>query len=222
LPRTKFLPTKVVSKLIMNIQEKIDPFSIDQEFSENPLMSMIKLARFKFAAKMLSTDDIVLDLGCGNGFSSYFFSFYAKEVLGVDLYSDIPAASERFVADNLCFIKEDILTPSSRITSKRFTVVTAIDVIEHFYREDGEKIIRNYSELLTDNGMMVIGTPNKFSKMYRSEKSKQVHFYEYEPDELKKLCDRYFGRTILFSMNDELVHTGFNKLAWFLFILCFK
>ncbi len=102
----------------MNIQEKIDPFSIDQEFSENPLMSMIKLARFKFAAKMLSTDDIVLDLGCGNGFSSYFFSFYAKEVLGVDLYSDIPAASERFVADNLCFIKEDILTPSSRITSK--------------------------------------------------------------------------------------------------------
>jgi len=67
--------------------------------------------------------------------------------------------------------------------------------------------------------MMIIGTPNKFSEAYRSQKNKDIHYHEYEPDEITALCKKYFGRTLLFSMNDELVHTGFSKLAWFLFVL---
>jgi len=70
--------------------------------------------------------------------------------------------------------------------------------------------------------MMIIGTPNKFSRNYRSQASKDVHLHEYEPDEIVSLCKKYFGRTLLFSMNDEIVHTGFSKLAWYLFVLAFK
>ncbi len=209
----------------MNKKEKeyfpIDQFSLERDFISNPLMSAIKLARYKFVAKMLSLNDVVLDLGCGNGYSSYFFSKYCREVTGVDLYASISEVSNKFPADNLSFIQADILAPPTEVLNKKVSAVTSIDVIEHFYRDDGEKIIRTYTDIIEDNGMMIIGTPNKFSEMYRSKQSKDIHFHEYEPDELKELCDKYFSRTILFSMNDELVHTGFNKLAWFIYAVCF-
>jgi 2-polyprenyl-3-methyl-5-hydroxy-6-metoxy-1,4-benzoquinol methylase len=200
----------------------IKAFELPDNFISDPLMTSVKLARYKFVAKMLSEDDIILDLGCGNGYSSYFFSKIAQKVVGVDLYADLKKAETVLHSDNLKFVKADILSPPPGILKEKYSAVAAIDVIEHFYKEDGERIIGRYSEYLTDNGMMIIGTPSKYSRAYRSQKSKDTHFYEYEPDELIALCRRFFGRTILFSMNDEIVHTGFKKLAWFFFVLCFK
>ena len=200
----------------------IDSFMLERNFLKDPLMSTIKLARYKFAAKMLSSDDTLLDLGCGNGFGSYFFSRFCREVTGMDLYSQIPDASSRFKDKNVNFITGDILSPPAIIADKSFSAISMIDVIEHFYRDDGEKIIKTYINNLSQNGMMIIGTPSKYSSEYRSESGKKEHFHEYTPEELKEMCDRYFGRTILFSMNDETVHTGFSKLAWFVFLLCFK
>jgi hypothetical protein len=31
--------------------------------------------------------------------------------------------------------------------------------------------------------------------------------------------DQHFVRTFAFSMNDELVHTGHHKLAWYYFVI---
>jgi len=200
----------------------IDSFWLPRNFLRDPLMCAIKLARYKFVAKILAKDDIVLDLGCGNGYGSYFFAKFAKEVIGIDLYADIPSVAKQMIGDNLSFIQGDILSPPSLIMDKQFSAVTMVDVIEHFYKEDGEAIIQRYINLLSDNGVMIIGTPSKYTQAFRSTWSKDTHFHEYEPDELDEICQKYFSRTIMFSMNDEIVHTGFNKLAWFIFLLCFK
>ncbi len=69
---------------------------------------------------------------------------------------------------------------------------------------------------------MIMGTPSKYSYKYRSQKSKDAHFYEYTPSELKSVCEERFKRVFMFSMNDEIVHTGFDKLAWFFFLVCVK
>lgn len=200
----------------------IDSFMLERNFLKDPLMSSIKLARYKFTAKMLSKDDTLLDLGCGNGFGTYFYSKFCREATGLDLYARVSKAGARFPGDNLHFIQGDILSPPETIQGKQFSAVSLIDVIEHFYKDDGEKIVRTYSDMLTSNGMMVIGTPSRYSAEYRSDSGKKEHFHEYDPDELRDMCMPYFGRTLLFSMNDETVHTGFSKLAWFIFLLCFK
>jgi len=201
----------------------LDAFDLEQGFLENPLMACIKLARYKFVAKMLSRNDVVLDLGCGNGLSSYFFSKSCKKVIGMDAYTDISAIGKKMTSNNLNFVKHDILKPPPPdILQEKISVITAIDVIEHFYRDDAEVIIQAHSQLIPKNGMMIIGTPNKHSRKYRSKKSKDSHFYEYEPEELREICGKFFGRTLLFSMNDEVVHTGFDKLAWFFYVLAIK
>ena len=41
---------------------------------ENPLMLMIKLARYKFYSKMMNEKDVVLDLGCGQGVNNSIFT----------------------------------------------------------------------------------------------------------------------------------------------------
>ena len=197
-------------------------FKLQENFLHDPLMAAIKLARYKFVAKILSKNDKVLDLGCGNGYGSYFFSKIAKQVTGLDLYADVKKAQNLFNAPNIKFVQGDIVAPPNVIAQNRFSAITAIDVIEHFYRGDGENIIEMYSRLLTENGIFIIGTPSKFSQSYRSKISKENHCYEYEPEELNDICGKFFGRTILLSMNDEIVHTGFSKLAWFFFVLCFK
>jgi len=201
----------------------IESFELENTYHVNPLMTCIKLARFKFAAKMLSKSDIVLDLGCGNGYSSHFFSKFCQKVIGVDLYSNIENVSNKFANANISFYEHDILKPlPEKILDENFTSVIAIDVIEHFYQNDGISIIKNYSKKLPIGGMFILGTPNKYSEQYRSKQSQNVHFYEYKPLELKEICDEYFSRTLLFSMNDEIVHTGFYNLAWFFYIIGIK
>jgi 2-polyprenyl-3-methyl-5-hydroxy-6-metoxy-1,4-benzoquinol methylase len=197
-------------------------FIFGRELESDPLMTSIKLARFKFVSRMLSPSDRVLDLGCGSGYCSYFYSRFAEQVVGVDLFSDIPQARLKYPGENLRFISGDVLDLPAEVAAMVFDAVVSTDVIEHFSKEDGERIIANSHKLLSDRGMMIVGTPSKFSSAYRSAQSRAGHIHEYEPDELRDLCGRYFKRTLLFSMNDELVHTGFSKLAWFVFVLGFK
>ena len=107
-----------------------------------------------------------------------------------------------------------------------YTAITMVDVIEHFSVEDGRRIVELCRDGLRKNmpsggGMLVLGTPSRCSQTYRAAHNRDHHLHEYEPDELQAACDAYFPRTLQFSMNDETVHTGFNKLAWFFFVIAF-
>lgn len=185
---------------------------------DNPLMTTIKLSRYKFISKMLSEKDIVLDLGCGQGLGSIFYSKYCKYVYGYDLYSNFIHSKN----SNLKFIKGDIKKINKKIFNKKITFISLNDVIEHFSQNEGKNIISNCKKILgsNDGGTLIIGTPNINSRKYRSVSSKKQHVHEYDPLELKKICEKYFKRVFLFSMNDELVHTGFYKFSWFFFLVC--
>lgn len=191
---------------------------IEHDFLSNPLMTAIKLARYKFVYRLLDKDDTVLDLGCGYGYSSYFFSKACKYVRGVDLIIKPDVMQKKFLtASNISFVQGDLMTYND---DNLYSVIVMLDVIEHFSMTDGEAVIARYLKNLAPSGLIIIGTPNKYSEAYRSHGGKDAHLYEYTPDELRCMLKKYFSRVILFSMNDEVVHTGFDKLAWYLFAVC--
>ncbi len=204
----------------MSIEQRY-PFDLNELFFKNPLMVTIKLARFKFVAKMLAQTDRVLDLGCGNGFSSFYYSQFCRNVHGVDIQEAVLNNWKSFECKNVSFSLGNIL--DAEIYEREVDAITCVDVIEHFSLNDGEKILKSAAKCLKANdkgGQLIIGTPSKFSNTYRAAHNKDHHLHEYEPDELQSICERYFSRTYQFSMNDEIVHTGFNKLAWFFYIIC--
>ncbi len=202
------------------MKKQLDGKMGDQKWMiENPLMTTIKFSRFKFASKLISQNDTLLDIGCGQGLSSIFFSDYCKFVYGVDLLSDFLNHDRK----NIKFIKKSIFNIHKKNFNRKINIITLIDFIEHFKKSDGALILSKCSKLLEKKGgTLIIGTPSVYSSKYRSKRSKKQHIHEYDGMELKNLCSQYFSRTFLFSMNDELVHTGFYKLAWFNFVICIK
>lgn len=202
------------------MKKQLDGKMGDQKWMlENPLMTTIKFARFKFVAKLLSKKDILLDIGCGQGVGSIFFSDYCKYVYGVDLLSNFIDHNKK----NINFFKKNIFEIKQNNFKQKIDFITLIDFIEHFNKSQGSLILKKCANLLKKKGgTLIVGTPSVYSSKYRSKRSKMQHIHEYDGMELKDLCSKYFDRTFLFSMNDELVHTGYYKLAWFNFVVCVK
>jgi len=62
--------------------------------------------------------------------------------------------------------------------------------------------------------------PSLESQRYASPQSKAGHVNCKSGPDLKKTMEEYFHSVFLFSMNDEVVHTGFYPMAQYLLALC--
>ena len=71
--------------------------------------------------------------------------------------------------------------------------------------------------MLSERGCTIVGTPSRNFIKYRAKHNLLHHLNEYTPEELKTLMEKYYDRVFIFSMNDEIVHTGNPDLAWFIF-----
>lgn len=188
----------------------------EKQIKNNPLMVAVKFARYKFIAKMLQKKDIVLEVGCNDGVSSNFFSQFCQKVTALDLDKNaIHEAKKNF--SHIDFLHTDAVTYE---TDKKYDAIVMLDFIEHFTGEDGRKLIQKYAQMLSTRGILIVGTPSKNFEKYRAEHNKAHHLCEYYPEELNKMLSKYFERTMTFSMNDEIVHTGNIELAWFIFEVC--
>jgi hypothetical protein len=63
----------------------------------------------------------------------------------------------------------------------------------------------------------IIGTPNIEASRYASPQSQVGHINLKNHLELRKLLADHFENVFVFSMNDEVVHTGFYPMAHYLF-----
>jgi hypothetical protein len=90
-------------------------------------------------------------------------------------------------------------------------------VLEHIPKEKEHTYFSNIKDSLNEHGILVIGMPSLESQIYASEGSKIGHINCKSAPELKEMVMRYFHNVFLFSMNDEVVHTGYHKMAHYLF-----
>ena len=79
-----------------------------------------------------------------------------------------------------------------------------------------ESFISNTGGSLADHGVLIIGTPSLQSQTYASAPSKEGHINCKGHQTLRDLTSRFFHNVFVFSMNDEVVHTGFYPMAHYL------
>lgn len=185
-------------------------------YRNDPRRVCFMLSRYKFCGKMLSGKESVLEIGCGDAFGTPLVAQDVNKVLGIDWDSClIEGNNERLsLFDNLSFQHRDIISgPPEGI----FDGAYSLDVIEHVPASDEETFIRNACANLSAEGTLIVGTPNVTSEAYASESSRVGHINLKDAAGLKSLMSKFMKTVLVFSMNDEVVHTGFYPMAHYIF-----
>ena len=188
---------------------------INESWNQDPKRTVFTLARYKFVAKMVSGRNHVLEIGCGDAFGTRIVQQAVGKITAVDFdavfIADVRERMnphwplEAFVHDVL-----DEPVPGN------FDAVYAIDVLEHIALKDEERFLANAIASLSPTGIAIFGMPSLESQSYATPQSKVGHVNCKSGEALKTTMERYFHTVFVFSMNDEVVHTGFYPMAHYL------
>ena len=195
----------------------------NQVWHDDPRRLAILLARYKFVAKMLSGAADVLEVGCADAFGTRIVQQEVGQVTAIDFdpvfIADVEA--RRTPAWPITTGVHDMLSgPFPSEAPGRFDGVYSLDVIEHIDAKDEVSFVANLAGSLTDEGTLIVGSPSLASQAYASPASKEGHINCKTAEDLKALLKSQFANVFVFSMNDEVVHTGFYQMAHYYFALC--
>jgi 2-polyprenyl-3-methyl-5-hydroxy-6-metoxy-1,4-benzoquinol methylase len=188
----------------------------NQVWHDDPRRLLFVLARYKFVSKMLSGKKKVLEVGCGDAFGTRIVLQEVGEICAVDFdpvfVSDVQERMEEEWKFD-CKVHDILSGP----VKGGFDAAYSLDVIEHIAAEHENTFVSNLARSVSEDGVVIIGTPSLQSQTYASPPSKEGHVNCKGQPELKSLLLRHFHNVFVFSMNDELVHTGFYPMAHYLF-----
>jgi 2-polyprenyl-3-methyl-5-hydroxy-6-metoxy-1,4-benzoquinol methylase len=168
---------------------------------------------------MFSGKNNVLEIGCADAFGTRIVQQHVDMVTAIDFDPVFIQDIEKRYNKNwpLEFLVHDMLhSPIER----NFDAAFCLDVLEHIKPSDEALFIRNICQSINPNGVFIAGMPSLESQKYASPQSKAGHVNCKSGLDFKKLMEFYFHNVFLFSMNDEVVHTGFSPMAQYLLVLC--
>jgi len=186
-----------------------------QSWRDDPKHLVFNLSRYKFVAKMLSGSNHVLEIGCGDAFGSRIVRQEVCHLTATDF-------DKVFIEDAKSRMREPwMFTVMAHDLSQgpvpgTFDGIYALDVLEHVRQKDEKHFMEAILASLDQHGVLIIGMPSLESQLYASERSKVGHINCKSMPDFKSMMQLYFHNVFMFSMNDEVVHTGFHKMANYL------
>ncbi len=173
------------------------------------------LARYKFVAKMLEGKKRVLEVGSGDAFGIKVVAQTVEYIHALDweplLLEDNRA---RLEGVNCTFGCLDIT--KERPEGELFDAAYSLDVIEHIPAELENAFMDNIAKSLGPDGIFILGTPNVTASQYASAASAEGHINLKSHGQMRDLLGQHFANVFMFSMNDEVVHTGYGPMAHYL------
>lgn len=190
-----------------------------QVWHDDPRRLAFVLARYKFVARMLEGRTRVAEVGCADAFGT---RIVAQAVGRVTAYDFDPifiedAARRSSAAWPFELQTHDILKGP---LPRRFDGVYCLDLLEHVPQRREQTFLAHLRQSLRASGALIVGTPSLESQAYASPPSKAGHVNCKSGAALARLLRGHFSNVFLFSMNDEVVHTGFTPMAHYLLAIC--
>jgi SAM-dependent methyltransferase len=187
----------------------------NQAWHDDPRHLVFTLSRYKFVAKMLEGKAHVLEVGCADAFATRI----VRQTVGALTATDFDPV---FVADVqarqdpkwpfACQVHDMLSGPFPG----PFDGAYALDVIEHIAPASEELFVRNIAGSLTPAGVLILGCPSLESQGHASPPSKAGHVNCKTGASMRALLQKQFENVFIFSMNDEVVHTGFSPMAHYI------
>ena len=192
---------------------------MNEVWDSDPRKLTFVLSRYKFISKMLDGYESVLEVGCGDAWPARI----VKQTVNKLTISDfdpvfIEDARRRDDPDwPIDYLLHDM---TKEPTDRKYNAIYSVDVLEHINPKDEDAFLSNICKSLKPDGTAIIGIPSIESQQYASQASKAGHVNCKTGADFKGFMSVYFHHVFLFSMNDEVVHTGFDKMAHYLFCVC--
>ena len=211
----------LISNTTQKTKQIILGHQISYEYKHDAKHLVFSLSRYKFVSKMLEGFNTVLEVGAGDGFKSQIVSQSVKNLTLSD-YTNIYNQNYNEQnpvgrGGNVKYIVHNFL---EKKLNKKYQGVYMLDVIEHIDKKKEHKFIINILNSLKKNGTLIIGCPSIESQKYASTLSKLGHTNCKNKKDLRKIMLNYFNFVFSFSMNDEVLHTGYDKMSHYNLVVC--
>lgn len=186
----------------------------------DPKHIVFTTSRYKFVGKMFDGKNDILEVGCADAWPSRIVKQFVKKLTVSDYDQRFIDLTQNTKSSNfkIQYLQHDML--KGHIKSKKFDGIYSLDVLEHISKQKEKTFIKNICKNLKKNGTLIIGIPSLESQKYSKSVKVKGHINCKSGDDLKRLLLIFFSNVFLFSMNDEVVHTGFNKMANYLICIC--
>lgn len=188
-------------------------------YLSDPRRLTFLLSRYKFVAKMMDGFDSVLEVGCGDTFGTRIVAQSVGKMTAVDFDRDFVDCANRNMSPEwpMTVTCHDIMDGP---VEGSFDGIFSLDVLEHIPAEKERTYIANMIAPLKEHGVLIVGSPSLESQDYASPPSKEGHINCKTQGDMKALLEEYFENVFMFSMNDEVVHTGFGSMSHYNIALC--
>lgn len=185
----------------------------------DPKIILFTLSKYKFASKLFAGFEKVLDLGCMEGLGSLLLTKTCKKVIGLDFYKKHVKNAKTMLKNEkkISFVGTDFLEYKR---TDEFDGVVCFDVLEHIDQSQEKKFLTNCCCCLKKHGSLLIGFPSIESQIYASPYNKNSHINCKTQAQGLELLKKFFYNVYPFSMNDEIIHTGFAKMSHYFIFLC--
>jgi len=158
------------------------------DFPDEIFFNQLKV--YKFASQFCAGKTI-LDVGCGTGYGTAYLAESASRAIGIDIARQaVRYARKRYGSPKIEFLRMSAQALS--LADRSFDFIISTENFEHL--RDQRANLREVSRVLTDEGMLLLATPNR--EMFLDGTS-PYHTHEFVYDELLKLMHEFFGECVI-------------------------
>ena len=140
--------------------------------SKEPIHPKHFLTQTPWFTNYLEREDMVLDLGCGNGQSGIKAAKFAKKVIGVDINETLLGIAKlSATTSKIKNVKFETANLEKKLKYKKnqFDKVIFLDVLEHLKNRD--QLLNEIKRVLRPQGLLFLGVPNSQTSWKKLQRS---------------------------------------------------
>ena len=188
---------------------------------QDPKGLLFSLSRYKFVSKMLAGSTNVVEIGCGDGWYSKIVASTVEKICLTDFDEIFVENAKKNTANwNLphSHIKHDWVNSP---LEKNFDAAYCLDVLEHIDPAHQEHFFKNIIASCKDKSVVIFGIPSSESQeTIPADRRDPGHINCQSQGQLIDNLKKFFSVVLPFSMNDEVLHTGYAPMSQYLFAVC--
>jgi 2-polyprenyl-3-methyl-5-hydroxy-6-metoxy-1,4-benzoquinol methylase len=193
---------------------------VNESWNNDPKRTLFTLSRYKFVSRMVHNRKNVLEVGCADAFGTRIVQQAVGSVTAIDIDPVLVDDAKARMNPHWAFDVSVHNMLDGPVPGGPYDAAYALDVLEHIKPADEDLFLKNMIGSLAETGIAVLGMPSLESQAYASPQSKAGHVNCKSGKDFNEVMSRYFNTVFLFSMNDEVVHTGYYPMAHYLLAVC--